>query len=154
VVLQKKESMTTIEKIIQTKKGLETAVSFPPLGTLDAIAEHRVKEGQLDLLNWVLSVLNHQELKESFSKDKVLQLLIEERQRAVRIAREYRDRANIIAKEHHPSEYARQMDRVAEECQCIMNTLSGVNAIAAALGETLETVVKKELDKKLDTTQP
>lgn len=88
-------------------------------------------------------------IKDFYSKDEVIQLLVNERQRAVDIAHSY--------KEHFDTEYNSKLKagydlafiskKIANECRLIGNSISRLTALSLPLNETKKDLIINELNK-------
>lgn len=83
---------------------------------------------------------NNMENKETFTIEEVLDLLATERRRAVDICYEFKEEFEQKYKyqTNAGNKLAFISEDIANECRIIGNTISGGNALSAALGETLE----------------
>jgi nitric oxide reductase large subunit len=82
----------------------------------------------------------------TYTEEEVIQLLIKERTRAKDIAYEYY-KANEDAyaiRQSNSSVVAFVKREIANECRLIGNTISGINALGATLGETIESKIREQ----------
>jgi predicted nucleic-acid-binding protein len=100
-------------------------------------------------LQWVLSELDKEQ-------EQAIEMVVNERKRAVRIVQEYRDRAKIIANQNRLSnpDFADTRYTIAIECQFIANTISGLDGLSMASNETIESVIRKEIEQSQSAKQP
>lgn len=88
-------------------------------------------------------------MKLEYTREEVIQLLLEERKRAVDIAYEFceENRKAFESKKNAGYDLAFVSKKVAEECRFLGNAISGGNALSVTLGETMRDRIEKNLDK-------
>jgi hypothetical protein len=94
-------------------------------------------------------------MKDTFTREEVIQLLIKERQRAVDIADSFSEQAENQYNDFKEAEKITKSESiraivlkdVANECRLVGNAISGLNALSVTLGKTMENEIRKEFDK-------
>lgn len=81
-----------------------------------------------------------------YTEEEVLELMLQERKRAMEIARGFKDQNTEKATSF--GKYTKRMfERQADECRLIGNAISGLNGLSIVLDVTIEDLIKKELEK-------
>ena len=88
--------------------------------------------------------------KETYTKEEVIQLLVNERQRAIDIAYSFKEINDKKYKERKRinKDFAFVYKRISDECRCVGNAISGLTALSLPLNETIKDVIVRELDKQ------
>lgn len=89
-------------------------------------------------------------MKTTYTREEVILLLLAERNRAVKIADEFKDSNKKFAKEKQKAgnkKFSFVYENIAEECRLVGNAICGLNALSITLGKTREDLIKEKLDK-------
>lgn len=87
-----------------------------------------------------------------FTYEEVKELLLKERRRAVDIAYSFKEEneKSAQAQKEAGSRIYFVKENVAEECRYVGNSISGLNGLSHAVGETTETIIERNLLKYLE----
>lgn len=93
------------------------------------------------------------EERKTYTKEEVIDLLLEERERAIRIAREFQTKheRDYKSKVNAGYEFAFIHKEIAETCRITANAISGLNALS--IGETKRGLIEKKLRGAFQTKQ-
>ena len=83
-----------------------------------------------------------------YTEKEVLELMLQERNRAVDIALDFMKRNEEMSKDfdsYTNLNYA----GISNECRLVATTISGLNGLSAAMGVTKKELIEKELEKWL-----
>jgi hypothetical protein len=87
-------------------------------------------------------------MSKMYSEVEVIELLAKERQRAIDTAYSFMDKnkkqAGMYLSAGNQKGYVTRTE-VADECRLVGNAISGLNALSAALGQTMRDRIKKQL---------
>jgi len=88
-------------------------------------------------------------LKDTYTKQEVIKLLVDERTRARDLAYEFMKKYEKKAIDYATvGDMKRTNEQLADSARIIGNTISGGNALSATLGETIEDRIREELKQK------
>jgi len=91
-------------------------------------------------------------MQETFTKEEVIEFILKERERAVAIAYEFKQRFDEKHADQKSAgwELAFVSEEVADTCRQVGNAIGGLNALSTTLGTTKRDLVEKDLEKILE----
>lgn len=89
-------------------------------------------------------------MKEIYTREEVVQLLVNERQRAIDIAYSFKkeNESAYESKKNAGNKLAFINKNIAEECRYVGNAISGLTALSLPLNETIKDLIIRDLDKE------